>query len=65
MALVEENWEQQILSARSLEYVGLSDPQLFDVIEANLLRVYEGNSDAPNSYAIWMTKALAFSGQPV
>ncbi|MFT4614960.1 MAG: hypothetical protein ACI9NT_002112 [Bacteroidia bacterium] len=61
--VLTENWSDQVSAARRLEYFGLSDPALFDTIEADLLQAYKGSSNAEIEYTGWMVKALEFSGQ--
>ncbi|NND66637.1 MAG: hypothetical protein HKN19_03525 [Halioglobus sp.] len=56
-------WAEQISAARSLEYVGLSDPALFNLIEANLLDTYMIADRQAVDYISWMAKSLGYSGQ--
>lgn len=56
-------WAEQISAARNLEYVGLSDPALFDLIEANLLATFMMTDKQAVDYISWMAKSLGYSGQ--
>lgn len=56
-------WAEQISAARSLEWLGLSDPALFNIIEKNLLDTYMRSDKRAVEYASWMAKALGYSGQ--
>lgn len=56
-------WSEQISAARNLEYVGLSDPALFNIIEANLLDTYMMTDKQAVDYISWMAKSLGYSGQ--
>jgi len=50
--------------AKSLEWAGISDPRLFNLIEAKLLDSYLTAKNKQNvEYLSWMAKALSFSGQ--
>lgn len=55
---------QQQQAAESLEWAGLSDPRVFDIVEKNLLDTYQSGDNKDNAnYMAWLCKALAFSGQ--
>ncbi len=56
-------WKEQVSAARNLEYLGLSDPALFDVIESNLLETYMLEDKQAVDYISWMAKSLGYSGQ--
>jgi hypothetical protein len=50
-------------AAESLAWAGISSPQLFDLIEQDLLLALPTATDKTRiNYAGWLTKALAFSG---
>lgn len=54
---------EQEKAAQSLEWAGISSPQLFDLVEAKVLEVLPKATDKVNiNYAAHLTKALAFSG---
>lgn len=53
----------QIEAARQLEWLGLSDTGVFDIVEQNLLRSYQDPVKERADYASWMAKSLGFSGQ--
>ena len=58
------NSQQQTQAAKDLAWAGLSDPELFELIETLLLEKY---LVVENKYAVddtaWLTKALSYSGQ--
>lgn len=57
----------QIDTAKKLEWSGFSDTTLFDLIEQKLIMGHESpekKSKLDLDYLSWMSKALAFSGQP-
>lgn len=57
------NRTEQIKAAGSLEWAGLSDPVLFDLVKAKLDQVGPtAKSKGEIDYASWLLKALAFSG---
>lgn len=49
-------------AAQDLEWLGLSDTRLFDLIEKNLKAHYQSVDKVTVDYAAWMAKALGFSG---
>jgi len=51
-------------AAQDLEWLGLSDPRLFDLIEKQMLARYMDTDKVGANYAAWMAKALGFSGNP-
>jgi hypothetical protein len=55
---------QQKQACQALQWAGLSDPRIFDLVENNLLAAYKQVDDRDDvDYAAWLSKALAFSGQ--
>jgi hypothetical protein len=59
-----QNMQEQKVIAQKLEWSGLSDSKLFDLIEEKLLARYTTSIDkAEIDYLSWLAKALAFSGQ--
>lgn len=48
---------------RQLEWAGISDTSLFDLIEKKLLSNYTDPSKERRNYNGWLTKALGYSGQ--
>jgi|SaaInlV_150m_DNA_6_1039752.scaffolds.fasta_scaffold45249_1 hypothetical protein len=53
----------QHTTAESLAYAGRSDPQIFDLIEKQLLDNYKSLDDPYDvDWASWLAKALGFSG---
>ena len=55
---------QQRQACESLQWAGLSDPRVFDLVEKNLLASYKQINDRQDSdYVAWLSRALAFSGQ--
>ncbi|NIB44240.1 hypothetical protein HBA55_31865 [Pseudomaricurvus alkylphenolicus] len=57
------DWFRQKQIAQTLEWSGLTQPELFDLIEAKLLDRYETEDDKHQAdYLAWLCKALAFSG---
>lgn len=51
-------------AANELQYTGISDTRIFDLIEAELNATYATAADKPSiHHAAWYAKALAFSGQ--
>ncbi len=56
-------WAEQVSAARNLEYLGLSDPALFNIIERNLLDTYMMTDKQAVDYISWMAKSLGYSGQ--
>jgi len=60
----KQNSTQQIQACKELEYAGLSDARIFDLVESKLLQVYQSAKDGDSvAYATWLTRALAYSGQ--
>ncbi len=49
-------------AAQELEWVGLSDPRLFDIIEKNMKARYMDVDRVGVNYASWMAKGLGYSG---
>jgi len=60
----KQNTTQQIQACKELEYAGLSDARIFELVEDKLLQVYQTAKDGDSvAYATWLTRALAYSGQ--
>lgn len=54
---------EQEKAAQVLEWAGLSSPQLFDLVEADLLKVLpQANDKVTANYVAHLTKALSYSG---
>lgn len=55
---------QQRQACESLQWAGLSDQRVYDLIERNLLASYKTINDRQDSdYVAWLSRALSFSGQ--
>lgn len=55
---------QQRQACESLQWAGLSDTRVFDLVEKNLLASYRQINDREDTdYNAWLCRALAFSGQ--
>jgi hypothetical protein len=59
----EQTKVEQIAACQSLEWAGLSDPRLFDMVEKNLQTYLTTDNKDDANYAAWLSKALGFSGQ--
>jgi hypothetical protein len=58
------SYTAQEKACQRLEWAGLSDPRIFDLVEKNLLAGYQtADSRSSVNEMAWLTKALAFSGQ--
>ncbi len=56
--------DEQSRAAKSLEWAGISDPRIFDLMEKNLLAGYKtADSRSTVGHMSWLTKGLSFSGQ--
>lgn len=58
------NWANYKEAAQLLEWAGLSDPRIFDLVEKELLEMHAGTDKSGNDYDLisWLMKALSFSG---
>lgn len=55
---------QQQQACESLQWAGVSDPRVYDLIEKNLLASYKQINDRyDTNYVAWLSRGLAFSGQ--
>jgi hypothetical protein len=60
----EGSYTAQEKACQRLEWAGLSDTRIFDLVEKNLLAGYQSaDSRSTVNEMAWLTKALAFSGQ--
>lgn len=60
-----ENWAKHKEAAQLLEWAGLSDPRVFDLVEKELMELQASTGKKGNDYDLiaWLLKALSFSGQ--
>ncbi len=61
--LTEAPVPSQIEAVRALEWLGLSDPRVFDPVEKNLLARQGDDSKEGADYAGYLARALGYSGQ--
>lgn len=54
---------EQLKAAQVLEWMGISSPQLFDLVEADLLKALPQSKDREiGNYVAYLTKGLSYSG---
>ena len=59
----QKSMSAQKTACRELEWAGISDTRVFDVIEQRLLESYTTTDKQKADYSAWLAKALSFSGQ--
>ncbi|MEN8169883.1 MAG: hypothetical protein ABFS08_06635 [Pseudomonadota bacterium] len=58
------SYTEQQKACKRLQWAGISDTRIFDLVEANLLAGYKSaNSKAAINEMAWLSKALGFSGK--
>jgi len=55
--------KEQILASKEIKWKGITDTELFDIVEQNFLGSYQNTNRKAMEYSSWMAQVMAFSGQ--